>query len=242
MQKLLYAILFIAVAAKAQKHQTGVKQAAQTKKINDTLFISREVTKEDYCAVYIQKNRRSREYDWLLDFKMDSFENVDYKQNLESLQRHMKKSLKRYDLAGLPREWVPLYLYKGHYYIYSPSEPGYLDRRFITDSTMVYWYMDGPFPEAISTIKKINGHTWYFETGPHRLEKITSRLTIHIIDPKNMIAVWEDASESRTFRYGLYVPREYARNFDVIVNFCSENKAAEFSFDRVDYADLLKGK
>jgi hypothetical protein len=101
----------------------------------DTDFITREVTKENYCAAYIEHNRQSKLYD-ILDFKMDRYESNDYNEEYKSLKKRHPHNLKIYDLAGLPKEWIPLYKYKGKYYIYYPSDWGDLGRRVITDSTM----------------------------------------------------------------------------------------------------------
>jgi hypothetical protein len=57
-----------------------------------------------------------------------------------------------------------------------------------------------------------------------------------------MIAVWEDLGQPLPYCYGLYIAREKANNFDMIVNYCAQNKVDEFEFDKIDYPALLKRK
>ena len=134
---------------------------------------------------------------------------------------------------------MPLYLYKNNYYIYPGPESGAEGRVAVTDSTLNYWYMDGSYPEPFKSVEKLNKYTWRFEIDPNYNTADLKKITIHIIDPKNKIAVWEDSSMKGNNRYGLYIPKEYATNFDMVVNFCSETKPAPFIFDETDYESLL---
>lgn len=219
-------LLFNTSLIKAQRH--------------DTTFIFRKVTKDQYHAVYIERDRRSKKYTRLLNFKMDKWDADGYQQSLLLLKK--QKPFKTKLPTGLPKEWMPLYLYKGKYYIYYPSEWGEIGRRMITDSTLVYWSMDTPEPEPIQAAEKINEHTFYIRSKaffiPH---PPVSKLIIHIIDVKNGVAVWEDTSLSGNDRYGLYVSKQKARNFDMIVNYCREYKVDEFQFDKINHPALLKG-
>jgi hypothetical protein len=229
----------------SSKHQTSIKSDEEkalkiNNKHNDTIFISREVTKNNYCATYIEKNRQSDSYKDLLRFQMDSNEIVEYKQNYGAIKKYNPAPYKVYDLFDFPKEWVPLYKYKNNYYVYPGSESGAEGRITVTDSTLNYWYMDGVYPEPFQSVQKLNKYTWSFKI-PSQYDNTTPKtIIIHIIDFKNMTSVWEDSSEKGHNRYGLYIPKKYAMNFDMIVNFCSEIKAAPFIFDEPDYEALLK--
>ncbi len=233
---LLLLYLLVQQSSMAKKGKLFYRSNSKT---HDTIFISREVIKDNYCAVYIEQNRQSRTYHNLLDFTIDSDETVLYKQNYDAVKKRHPAALKTFNLLGLPKEWLPLYQYKNKFYLYYPSEAGNMGRRFITGSTLVYWYMDGPYPYPIQTIRKINAHTWYVKARDYIVTRGTKQLIIHIIDPTNNIAVWEDTSIKGEGRYELYVPKENAGNFDMIVNFCKENKTAEFLFDKPNYKALL---
>jgi uncharacterized protein (UPF0333 family) len=207
----------------------------------DTTFISREVTNNYYHAVYIEKNRKSKDYKNLLNFKMAKWDADGYKENLTYLKKH--EAIKTKVLVNLAKEWMPLYKYKGKYYIYSPSEWGNIDRRILTDSTLIYWSMESPTPAPFQVVKKINQHTYFIQSKAFYLdEKPFSKLTIHIIDVKKNITIWESTLSNGSKHYGLYVARQNAANFDMIVNYCNEHKVMEFQFDQIDYLALLKGR
>jgi len=205
----------------------------------DTTFLLRETGKDYYHTVYIEKNRQSEAYRHLINFKMSDDEKIDYLDVCRNLTQKVKHPLAKRHLTGLPSQWIPIYLYHNRYYLYHPSEDGNKDRRIITDSTVVYWSMESPYPEVLK-LQHHSGNTYVFKTSHYMQGQPASKLVIHIIDPVNQIAVWEDASQSGAYHYGLYISREKARNLDMIVNYCRQSKAPEFQFDRINYASLLK--
>ncbi|TFF34326.1 hypothetical protein [Mucilaginibacter psychrotolerans] len=140
----------------------------------------------------------------------------------------------------MPRDWVPLYLYKGKYYVYKPSEPGELARRIITDSTVVYWWMDGPEVRPLQrAVKMKNGGLSLQNTLSFDMH--ASNLNIYVIDPKLNITVFEDTAMPDAYRYSLYIPKESIKYFDLIVNYCETQKVGEFEFDKPDFKRLLVG-
>lgn len=60
-------------------------------------------------------------------------------------------------------------------------------------------------------------------------------LNIYLVDEKNKIAVWQYKDEGENWRYRLFVAKEQALNFDLIVNYCDRQKQLEFDFDEIDY-------
>jgi hypothetical protein len=208
----------------------------------DTDFILKEKIKGADYVVFIEKNRKSEYYNWLTDFSMDKFESQEYKANLKTLKKNSPEKMKKYTLHGLPKEWIPLYLYKGKYYIYYPMEAGELGRRIITDSTMIYWFNDGKYPLRLQSVKQTGKTNWQFRIKSPHLDsyKKSVWIIIHIIDPINQIAVWENSGEQGLYRYDLYIPKSKAKNFDVVVSKYAEGKLEEFNFDPVDYKALLK--
>jgi hypothetical protein len=209
---------------------------------SDTIFIEREKTKDYYCKTYIEKNRESILYEQLIDFSMENWEKERYSYGLKELKKNRLHVLKKYKLTGLPREWLPLYRYKGKYYVYSPGEEGTEGRRFLTDSTMVYWFGDEVSPQPILSAQAVNLQTWYLNIRSYFEQRRNSKLIIHIIDPKTKIAVWEDDNQPDADRYELYIPKESVKDFDMIVSRCDNIKTAPFgSFDQIDYKALLAG-
>jgi hypothetical protein len=207
---------------------------------NDTTFLLREKDNEHYHAVFVEKNRQSQAYKNVLNFKMDSYDKESYLQNYRALKAHAAKPFKKYNLAHLPTAWLPLYSYKGKFYIYLPSEPGNMDRVIITDSTLIHWYMDGPLPQRLKGLNKLNKYTWQLKLQDYNPNDHESGIMIYMIDPIKKIAVWENPTAPAKYRYSLYVSSETAAKFDLIVNYCRENRESEFIFDSIDYTALLK--
>lgn len=117
MYKLLVLLLVVFFLTEPARHTV-----TQRKEGNDTLFLLRKKTHESYYKVYIEKNRQSASYKNLLDFSMESYDADTYREYLKDLKHRHTRGLKRYDLTGLPKQWMPVYRYKNRYYIYSPSE------------------------------------------------------------------------------------------------------------------------
>lgn len=210
-------------------------------KISDENIIFSDTAKGEYHFVYIEHNRRDPLRLGAMDFNPDSNERSEYKANYRQAKKYYPHKFKSFDLHSLPRQWVPLYLYKGKYYLYVPSEWGFLDRRTITDSAIVYWPMDGPTPFPIVDAKKTDATTYEFKTHSAYENKFDG-VKIHIVYPNNEMAVWELPRDTSAYRYQLFVPLAQAGNFDIIINYSRDHKTGEFNFDKIDYAALLKRK
>jgi hypothetical protein len=234
-------LLFLCLTGTKYRHTTSTA-SSNLQKPTDTIFLLKERDRGYYHIVYIEKNRKSTWYKNLLDFKMYYGDSDEYHDNLDGLKAHFQ-SFKKCRLEGLPKEWLPLYRYKGKYYIYYPSEWGMVDREVLTDSTLINWTIEGPEPMAIASAKRIKTNTWYLDShyfydGKLHLKKIK----VHVVNTANQMAVWEYPDESGPYRYELYIPRASAAKFDMVVNYCAQGKMAEFfMFDKIDYKALLKG-
>jgi len=236
-------------------NKPGPDTAPAKRKINtsltDTIFLKRVVrdtvymgiTDHAYNAIYIDTNRNSAYYKQLADFSFDKYENLDY-YNIEFKKRGIH--LKKMRINDLPAEWVPLYLYKNKYYLYAPCDWGNMMRQILTDSLLIQWGMEGPWPYVLNTVKKIDSDTYsifsknYF--SPLHSTGIPEIINIHFINPERRIAVWEYVSEKREgYRYALFVAKENSKDFDIIVNYSTE-KTDEFTFEQPDFVTLLKNK
>jgi len=237
-------VLLLAACKGPQKDKTPDTVANDTNPKTtavDTAFIVREAGKGFYHTVYIEKNKAASSYKALLDFKYDHDDSVAYKANYKILKVRNPKPLKKYNLAGLPNTWLPLNLYKGKYYLYAPCNWGNIGIRTLTDSTLTYYSTDGPDIKPLLNFKKINPEKYEFQSKPFYQFVRSSNITIYIINPKKMIAVWEDRSLPVDYRYKLYVAKEQAGNFDMIVNDCKTGRTTEFDFDKVNFKVLIKG-
>ncbi len=124
--------------------------------LNDTIFLYRETNTAEYYhyhAIYIDTNHHSREYNRLTDFKFGSYED-DFQSNYNSIKEIYPSGYKVKNKTNLPKNWLPVYKYKGNYYLYLPSEGGYLGRLIINDSSWVDWGIEGPFPFPFQAIKQ----------------------------------------------------------------------------------------
>jgi hypothetical protein len=194
-----------------------------------------------YNNVYIDNNRDSKNHGLLADFSFTEEANlIKYTEKLK--KRNIR--LSKIPAQGLPTEWIPLNVYKNKYYLYMPSDGGYLNRRMITDSLLVFWLMEGPTPYPLQSITKKDAGTWAIRSTDLfvKMEGFTRPeiLNIYIIDPKTNMAVWEYKSETeKNYSYELCIPRENIKDFDIIVNDGNE-KSPEFDFDKIDFKKLLK--
>ena len=231
-------LLFLCfISSKYQKAASLV--SARDKKSTDTIFFKRERGKDFYHIIYVEKNRQSTFYTKLLDFKMDKHDTSVYIQNWSAFDKDLRKPVKKFKLLGFARQWLPVYKYKNKYYLYYPGDTGLENRKMITDSTICYSNMDGWFPYQMLSLKQRDNKSWTF--GMSSFGKAKSTLTIHIIDNKTKLAVWEDGNRNAAYGYGLYVPRDDAAKFDMIVNYTNGDLPDEFEFDKIDFKALLKG-
>jgi len=212
----------------------------QTHKAEDTIFLLREAGKDCRHIIYVEKKRQSIFYTKLLDFKMDEPDTNAYIRNCRAFDKDLFKPVKKFRLFGFARQWLPVYKYKHKYYLYYPGDTGLENRKMVTDSTICYSNMDGWLPEQMLSVKNPDKNTWTFRMSSFNMARST--LIIHIIDNKTKLAVWEDDSIGGPYRFGLYVPREYAKNFDMIVNYTNGDLPDEFEFNKIDFKALLKGK
>lgn len=242
MKKLIYILLLFAACKSPEKKVANAeKDTVHKAKPADTLFLQKELDKDHYHAVYIEHNRSATAFKALLDFKYDHNDSIAYNASYKVLKIRNHKPLKKYDLAGLPQEWLPLNLYKGKYYLYAPVDWANIDIRKLTDSTLTYYSMDGPDVKPLLNFKKINEHKYSLKSLPFYQFVKSSNINIYIIDPKNKITVWEDTALPEKYRYRLYVAKENAGNFDAIVNYCKNDKVPEYVFEKIDYKALIKG-
>jgi hypothetical protein len=242
MKKLIYILLLFSACKSPEKKIAAIeKDTAKKVKPVDTTFIVREAKKDFYHAVYVEKDRSSKLYKTLLGFKFDKNDSITYNDGYKVMKIKHRASLKKYDLGQLRNEWVPLYGYKGKYYLYFPNDFGYAARRILTDSTLIYWGQEGPTPAPLFEFKRLSANKYALKTSPFYQFVRSSNITIYVIDAKNMVTVWEDKSLPLDYRYMIYVSKGHAANFDMVVNHCVTEVTPEFDFDKINYKKLIKG-
>jgi hypothetical protein len=212
-------------------------------KTEDTIFIHRKVTKDYYHAIYIDKNKDSKHFRELANFEFDKWQKESYQAAKDAINHEKPGSFKTQKTFDLPQNWLPLYKYNDNYYLYAPSDWGNAGRRIINNQEVIYWHMDGPYPVPLLAVNK-SSDTKYILTTLNPFDHSTkpSQITIHIVDPLTKMAVFEFFNEPDDYRYQLYVPAAHAHDFDLIVNYCKEQKQTEYIFDKVDYEKILNSR
>ena len=210
------------------------KLDAQSK---DTIFFKREVRDSPYVfyhAIFIDTSKKVRQR--LTDFKFDNFDSGVYFSELKGLGLLRKRELPN----KFPKKWIELYLYKGEYYLYKPSEAGFNIRFEITDSTTIDFSMEGAEPSRINQILVLlPGHILLNRNNNWDGKTVE----INIIDAKKGIAVFNFGRTKYSYPLSrLMVDINKAYLFPLIHNYCVTDLQPEFEFDYVDFDKLLKCK
>jgi hypothetical protein len=228
MNKHLYFIIVLLCNLKTSAQQVNA----------DTNFILRETNGRNYHAIFIDTNKQSTFYEHVLNFCFDDYDSASYDVSINYIVNEQKIKLKRSKIASsLPRNWSFLHNYKNKLYLYAPSDWGNNSRLIITDSTFVEYSMDGPTATAIKNFKAINKNS--FEFLLFDANNKTNKVTLHMLDWANQIAVLYNHSSEEKYRYELIVGAAKAKSFPIIVNYSRYNKQREFVFDKIDFKNVF---
>ncbi len=212
---------------------------AQTKAASkDTVFLLSETKWGAYHSVYIDPDKSSKVYDWIVSFKFDKTEKKYYQKTIDDLKSKPPGAFVRHQLYDLPRQWCLLYTYKSNYYLYSPCDYIGNYRAAISDTTYIDYYGDGTIPSRINSLKKVDDFTYKIVKTDYSEKPET--IIIHLIDKKRGIAVFELPGEK--YPYSLMVSVHTARTFPVIVHSCETQKQTEYDFPKPDFIKLIKTK
>ncbi len=201
----------------------------------DTIFLrnitwngSDDSSNTAWNKVYIEYNKESASRKQLLDFTI-----VD-----EYLANYKNKNLRHFDTSMFPDEWLPLYKYKEKYYLYSPGDS---DSKFVLRDSIFIAYFHEPIYFGIDSFKQVNKAYFRLQTKADSLPSGFARpsYNIYLVDPVKGIAIWEDTSISEGDKYKLFVAKEKAYNFDIVINDAS-NRPEEFEFEPIDFNGILK--
>lgn len=216
------------IASKGPK-QYNDKEESVT--VNDTTFIVREISKNYYHTIYIDKTQEA-------EYK----KSVSKAKITKQLQQQINEDLlaikdreKPVDFK-LPQFWLPLEKYKDQYYLYQPCDGIFEYQYLVTKEVVAHLFYDGPSISVIKSAERINTRHYRFEFyGSNGLKE----LDIFIIDPIKKIAVFRFSDAGQTW-YELFTSSSSAANFDVIVNDCKTQKESEFNFEKVNFEALIE--
>jgi hypothetical protein len=207
---------------------------------SDTTFISRENTPV-YHAVYIEKNKKSNYYNLVTNCDFINSDSLSYLASIEHIFGEAQTTFRKNKISStLPKQWCPLYNFKDEFYLYAPSDWGNKQNLLINDSTIIRYFMDGPYASLIDGFKMVGEDK--FEILILNSFGSVNKINITMLDWKKQIAIFEDESQPESQRYQLMVGASMARNFPIIVNYSPEQKQSEFTFDKIDYKKVLGRK
>jgi hypothetical protein len=196
----------------------------------DTTFIFKDTVDGELQTIFIDNNKDSKYYDKISQFNFQHFDNDSYKYSTDYF-REQKLTLTKAKPVIPWTNWVTLKQYKGQYYSYHPCDFLFHFRQSINDTTFIDWTGEGPVANKITEQKKINNKTYEFNlTGIYDQDR---SLTIHIIDKKKGIAIFEQRIGKDRKVY-LMIAAEKIKSVPLIVNYCPTQKQTELEFDAID--------
>ncbi|MDP1764843.1 MAG: hypothetical protein Q8L07_13250 [Sediminibacterium sp.] len=201
----------------------------------DTSFLAKEFLNGAYHVVFIDHNRQSAFYKQIQN--LIPLDTVLYNKTLNELYSGGSKPNTKFQSIGIDRDWYSLHQYKGKYFAYAPSEPYYNIWLRITDSTVLLNYFnDGVLPAIIKNSKWENNNLVIETISKYETDTI---IKIHVINSAKGIAILEFPKRPNESKYSLIVSSRRIRNFPIIVNYCAEQRAAEWKFDDPNFINLL---
>lgn len=207
--------------------------------IKDTTFIFKDTVDGKLQSIFIDNNKDSKFYDNISYFNFQHFDNQGYKYSTEYLKEHQLSLTKAKPLIPWTN-WVTLKQYKGKFYAYHPCDFLHHFRQSVNDTTLIDWTGEGPVANKIISQNKFDDKTFEFKlTGIYYQDRT---LTVHIIDLKKGIAVFEETTMGADKRYYLMIAADKIKNVPIIVNHCPTQKQSELEFDNTDFKTLLTTK
>jgi len=136
-------------------------------------------------------------------------------------------------LTPLPEKWVKIFKYKNNWILYND-----LPKYSLTDSCLITFPMDDPYPSIIADYKNDN-QKYEFRLLSYNWENpevnINETLEIKIVDEKRKIFLWKFSHENQ-ITYSLMIPTEYVKNFPVMNILTTDSMGDEDEiFDKMDY-------
>ena len=201
----------------------------------DSTFLLREYLPDgSYHAVFVQPNKNS-EYKKNLQVHFDS--TIAFQQ-LNELKDSTGITVRKHSIPGAIRKtWHSLYLYKGKYYLYHPSDPGTSQWIRITDSSIIELYFDPGI--VVSALLKVEKKQGGLKLDFTNMQEKNVSMTIHQIDAKKGISIFERHYGPPEIRYTLMVSEDKLHLFPIITNFSKESRVDEWKFDAPNFQYLL---
>lgn len=206
---------------------------------NDTTFIFKDTVDGELQTIFIDHNTDRKFYERISHFSFQYLDKVSYKYSTDYF-KEQKLTLTKSKPIIPWTNWVTLKQYNGQFYVYHPCDFLFHFRQSVNDTTFIDWTGEGPEANKIIEQKKIDEKTYEFKlTG---ISAQNRKITIHIIDIKNGIAVFEQTLNEADKRYYLMIAADNIKSVPIIVNHCPTQKQTELQFDEPDFKTLLTTK
>lgn len=190
--------------------------------ITDTIFLVKEKNDSDVHEIFIEPYKSSKNYKSIISFS--SFPKTSDKN--------------RIIYKNLPQKWIPLYSYKGNYYVYLPCDFSFNQKISLYNKNIFFEDFE-LYSYHINLYQKIKNKYIIHYNG---FEKSKTKLEISIINKEKGIAIFKHIRNSNKIDYKLMVDSNKANLFPLIVNECKYNKTIEFEFDSLDFEKMINQK
>lgn len=205
---------------------------------SDTLYYSGVDKNGSVNTIYIERDRTSGRYQNIPIITFDSFDSSAYSEGLNYIA-DSNVAIKKHVLKDVPRAWTYLVPYRDSFYVYKPCN--YLWTNMVSISDSVYINQTGAdlLVYAITTYQRHNRKTFSFELfGGYQA---ASSVTIHIIDAKRGIAIFEE-KRGETIDYFPMIDVSKMCRMPLMVNDCVGDMPEEYNFPDVDFSQFIPRK
>lgn len=193
----------------------------------------------DFCRIYVDKNRLSANYARMrAAVSLDSERNRrDFEQLTAALRRKYPGGIRRFDRRGCPEIWQRLASVAGKYYL--DARTPYPMR--ITDSLLVEWMQDGPWPSIIESFENPASGHYRFRT--RTLDGSARRFDLYVIDTLRGAAVLFGRGGANGEYCRLLAAGEASPHFGLLVWESAEKPSGEeIPYDDIDFEALTAGR
>ena len=139
------------------------------------------------------------------------------------------------DIGDIPRKWTEVIYYGKQFYLRSPSDLCLLDQMIITDSCLISRTCEGPYPQKITKVTKLNGLQYEINLGFDKNEPSKTKITI--IDKERGIALWQSEQSDNK----LYANIDKYKRIPIAKTDCNGHKCAnEIKSGKINILNLIK--
>lgn len=173
----------------------------------DTVFLLKEVSKDgERHVIYIDPAGTSSYHRKIANFGFGRFDSTNYAESMQWLKAPRRK-IKPVP-ADFPRNWCPLYVYKGQYCLVTPTDFGYnLGCLRLSDTTLITYGGEGATAARVMSFEHTAKNC--YKLCVNHTDTSTYNMDIFLVDRERGLAV---------FGNRLMVSGDKARLYPVIVD------------------------